>query len=202
MKRRPGVGALAAAGLVALLAGNSHAAESTAWRVVRGDVRIVCPMTVGGSFEAKTTSLAGTLTPVSTRPAAFAGPLTIDLRTLDTGIGLRDEHMRDTYLEVGKGEGFATAILSDIDLGEVAAEALRGRAHFTGTLLLHGVTKAITGVAEVRRQGESVRVDASFRVALADYGIAKPQYLGVGVRSEVEVKASLVATAAAPAASR
>jgi polyisoprenoid-binding protein YceI len=202
VKSRPGVGAFAAAGLVALVAGSVHAAESTAWRVVRGDVRVVCPLTVGGSFEAKTASLAGTLTPVSTRPAAFAGPLTIDLRTLDTGIGLRDEHMRNTYLEVGKGEGFDTAVLSDIDLGEVAAETLRGRTRFTGTLLLHGVTKTVAGLAEVRREGASVRVEASFPVALADYGIAKPQYLGVGVRNEVEVKASLVATAAASAASR
>ena len=200
MKRRPGVGAAAAAGLFTLLAGSGHAAQSAAWRVVRGDVRVVCPLTVGGSFEAKTASLVGTLTPVSTRPAAFAGPLTVDLRTLDTSIGLRDEHMRKTYLEVGKGEGFDTAVLSDIDLGEVAAEALRGRARFTGTLLLHGVKKTVTGQAEVRREGASVRVDASFPIALADYGIAKPQYLGIGVKNEVQVRASLVATAAAPAA--
>ena len=45
-----------------------------------------------------------------------------------------------------------------------------------------------------------MRVEAAFPVTLADYGIAKPRYLGVGVKDEVEVKVSLVAVpAAAPA---
>ena len=53
---------LAPLGLAALLlATNGLAVQGPAWSVAQGEVRVVCPMTVGGSFEAQTTSLAGTL---------------------------------------------------------------------------------------------------------------------------------------------
>jgi len=170
----------------------------SAWQVARGDVRVVCPMTVGGSFEAKTSSLSGTLTLTAPHPATFSGTLSVDLRSLDTGIGLRNEHLRGNYLEVGKGSGYEQAVLSDIRLDGDAA--VQGRTGFSGKLQLHGTTRDVKGQAEVHRDGSSVRVDASFPVSVSDYGIPKPQYLGVGVRNEVQVKVSLVATPAAAGA--
>jgi hypothetical protein len=97
-------------------------AEGAAWRAERGEVRVVCPLTVGGSFEARTSSLSGTLALVASQPLALAGALAVDLRTLDTGIDLRSEHMRDSYLEVGRGEGFDSAVLSEIRLRTAAGE--------------------------------------------------------------------------------
>jgi hypothetical protein len=187
---------LAGLALATLIAGRAQIAEGSTWRVARGEVRVLCPLTVGGSFEAKTTSLTGALTPASTHPAMLVGTLVVDVRTLDSGIGLRDEHLRNTYLEVGRGEGFDTAVLSNIDLGGVT-ETFQGRTRFTAELLIHGVKKAVAGQAEVRREGPGVRVDAGFPVTLADFGIAKPRYLGVGVKDDVQVRVSLVATAAA-----
>ncbi|HXY39242.1 MAG TPA: YceI family protein [Vicinamibacteria bacterium] len=195
--------ALALAALAAALAGTAASADDvgSAWQVSRGDVRVVCPMTVGGSFEAKTSSLSGTLTLSAPRPATFSGTLAVDLRSLDSGIGLRNEHLRDNYLEVGKGSGYEQAVLSDIRLD--GDSAVQGRTGFSGKLQLHGTTREVKGQAEVHRDGNSVRVDASFPVSVSDYGIPKPQYLGVGVRNEVQVKVSLVATpAAAPAGAR
>jgi polyisoprenoid-binding protein YceI len=178
--------------LLALAAG-APAADTAAWRIARGDVRVVCPLTVGGTFEARTTTISGTLVPVGGRPAAFAGAVAVDLRTLETGIGLRNEHMRNEYLEVGKGEGYQAAVLSDVDLGDVAADTIRGKTRFTGTLLLHGVKKPVAGQAEVRREGSAVRVDAAFPITLADYAIKEPRYLGVGVKDVVQVKVTLTA---------
>ncbi len=189
--------ALALAVSAAALAADADVVGS-AWQVARGDVRVVCPMTVGGSFEAKTSSLSGTLTLTAPKPASFSGALAVDLRSLDSGIGLRNEHLRDNYLEVGKGNGYEQAVLSDIRLDGDAA-AIQGRTGFSGRLQLHGTARDVKGQAEVHRQGDSVRVDASFPVTISDYGIPKPQYLGVGVRNEVQVKVSLVATPAAAA---
>lgn len=153
--------------------------------VSHGDVRVVCPMTVGGSFEAKTTALSGSLSP--------AGPneLTVDLRSLDTGIGLRNDHLRESYLEVAKGEGFDKAVLSGIAIAAPDPAAFQGRTTFTGTLRLHGVAKPVAGSVEVRRQGASLRVTASFPVGLTEFGIAEPRYLGVGVKDEVRVNVTL-----------
>ncbi|MFI5183653.1 MAG: YceI family protein [Vicinamibacteria bacterium] len=180
--------------LMTLSAWSALAADNPSWSVSQGELRVLCPMTVGGSFEAKTTSLTGTVALGTPRPPAFIGDLVVDLRTLDTGIDLRSGHMRDEYLEVGKGEGFEKAVLSNVRLADVDAGTFQGRTTFTGTLLLHGARKDIAGQAEIRREGSSVRVEATFPVVLADHGIPKPQYLGVGVKNQVQVKVSFVAT--------
>ncbi len=95
---------------------------------------------------------------------------------------------------MGRGESFDTAALSGIALGDVDAETFHGRTRFSGTLLLHGSKNTVTGQAEIVRETGSVRVEATFPVALADYGIRKPQYLGVGVKGAVQVKVSLWAS--------
>ncbi len=182
-------------GLVALLVAfpaPGMLAADVSWRVVRGDVRVVCPLTVGGSFEAKTGAMRGTVTP-GAPGTALAGDLSVDLGTLDTGIGLRNDHLRREYLEVGRGEGFDRAVLSEIRLGDADPRGFQGKTPFTGTFLLHGTKKPIAGQATVRREGRTVRVEASFPVTVSDFGIAKPQYLGVGVKDQVSVVVSLVA---------
>ena len=182
----------------ALLASSSPAAQGAEWRVGGGEVKVVCPLTVGGSFEARTAALTGTLSLTNSHPPAFAGELVVDLRTLDTGIDLRSDHMRTEYLDVGRGPGFEAAVLSEIGLGDVDVETFQGRTVFTGILQLHGAKNQVRGEAAIRREGGGVRVEASFLVKLADFGIPKPQYLGVGVKSEVQVKVALTGTPATP----
>ena len=118
----------------------------------------------------------------------------MDLRTLDTGIGLRNEHLRENYLEVDKGPGFDTATLSEIDLKGLNPDAPEGKGSFTGVLTLHGVTKTVTGAVDVRQAGGGLRVKASFPVNLPDYSIRKPRYLGVGVKDTVQVEVTFAVT--------
>jgi hypothetical protein len=186
------------------LAAWSRAADDSGWHVTQGEVRVYCPMTVGGGFEAKTRAVTGSLALASARPPVLTGGLSVDLGTLDTGIGLRNEHLRSNYLEVGRGEGFGQAVLTDIHVGDVDPSTFEGRTSFTGEFRLHGARNQVKGQADIRRDGLAIRVEASFPVTLAEYGIAKPQYLGVGVRTEVQVKVSLVlaSTQALPGASR
>lgn len=176
-----------------LLASSAALGADSAWKVSKGDVRVVCPLTIGGSFEAKTSALGGTMSLVSPKPAAFSGELSVDLTTLDTGIDLRNEHLRSRYLETQKGAGFDRAILTDVKLGDVDAMTFQGKTVFTATLAVHGVKKPVTGEATVKRQGSSIRVDAAFPVMLPDYGIEKPRHLGIGVKDQVQVKVTLSA---------
>ena len=164
------------------------------WRVDRADVSVKCPMTIGGSFDAKTTALTGILTGNAARQPALDGSLAVDLRTLDTGIGLRNDHLREKYLEVDKGAGYDRAVLSDIDLKGLNGDAPEGKGSFTGLLMLHGVKKTVTGPVEVRKGDTGLRVRASFPLNLTDYNIAEPRYLGVGVRNTVQVTVTFVAT--------
>jgi hypothetical protein len=61
-------------------------------------------------------------------------------------------------------------------------------------LTVHGVTRSVSGSAEVRKAGSGVRVKASFPVNLPDYNIPEPRYLGVGVKNTVQVDVTFTAT--------
>jgi len=180
--------------VVLALAVATAALAANTWRVGQADVHVICPMTVGGSFDAKTTALSGSVTASASGSPAFDGSLAVDLRTLDTGIGLRNEHLRENYLEVDKGPGFDTATLSEIDLKGFSPDAPEGKGSFAGLLTVHGVTKTVTGAVDVRRVGAGLRVTASFPVNLPDYSIRKPRYLGVGVKDVVQVEVAFSVT--------
>ena len=169
-------------------------AASGPWRVGQGEVSVKCPMTVGGSFDARTSALIGTLTASAGRPSTFEGSLAVDLRTVDTGIDLRNDHLKEKYLEVDKGAGYDQAVLSDVVLQGLNADAPAGKGSFTGSLMLHGVKKTVTGTVEIRQDGTGRRVRASFPVNLPDYNIDKPRYLGVGVKDTVQVSVTFIAT--------
>jgi polyisoprenoid-binding protein YceI len=156
-------------------------------QVSDASVAVRCPLTVGGSFEAKTNALSGALVVDPKKAGAIDGTLAVDLRTLQTGIGLRDNHMRDGYLEVQKGEGFQAATLQKIQLDGIDASLPVGKASFRGYLTLHGQEREVTGTADIRRSGSDLKVSASFPVKVSDFAIASPSYLGVGVRNEVMV---------------
>lgn len=108
-----------------------------------------------------------------------------ELKELTTGIQLRDEHMREKYLEVGK---HAQAILEveGLDVGggwSLKTPALKS--NFTGKLTLHGVTQPMTGEFEMKPDG---RVEAKFKLKLSDFKIEIPSYAGITVANEVDVK--------------
>jgi len=169
-------------------------AAGASWHVGEGEVSVKCPMTVGGSFDATTSALTGMLTTSTARPSGFDGSLAVDLRTIDTGIALRNDHLKEKYLEIDKGAGYEQAVLSDVVLQGLNADAPTGKGSFTGSLMLHGVKKTVTGPAEIRQAGTGWRVRASFPVNLPDYNIDKPRYLGVGVKDTVQVSVTFTAT--------
>jgi hypothetical protein len=51
-------------------------AETPRWRATEGEVRVICPLTVGGSFEARTAALGGVLAVAAAEPS---------------GVGVKDE---------------------------------------------------------------------------------------------------------------
>ncbi len=176
-----------------LVAVSEPALAQDQWRIVRGSVRVLCPLTVGGSFEARGEGLKGSLSLKTAKPAAFDGRIEMPLGGLDTGIGLRNEHMKDNYLEIGKGPDFASAFLSSITLQGADAATVSGKTSFSGDLQVHGVTRLVQGTAEIRRQGNAIHISARLAVRLPEFGIPSPRYLGVGVRDEVQVSVTLEA---------
>jgi len=179
-------GALFAIALFAASAAPAIAADG--YKVTGGEITVMCPLTVGGSFEAKTKNISGDVAPAD--QGAVRGALKVELQTLETGIGIRDRHMRNNYLEVEKGPAFATAVIEDIRV-----EKMEGKTVFTGMLSLHGQKKKVTGAAELQQKDGKIRVQAQFPVKVSEFEIPAPTYLGVGVRDEIQIKVSLTATA-------
>ena len=173
--------------LAAMLpAATGAAAES--WTVRSGEVRVQCRLTVGGSFEVVTSTISGSLRQEAPEAPGYSGALRVALDTLDSGIGLRNRHLRETYLEVDRGERFREAVLTELRLAEALPVGARDHeTGFSGTLTLHGVERTIEGAAEIRRGGGEVRVEARFPLSLEDFEIAPPRYLGVGVRDSIRV---------------
>jgi polyisoprenoid-binding protein YceI len=174
---------------------NGNDNDIVGYRVDKAEVVIVCPLTVGGSFEAKTTAMSGEIGARAGDP--IIGAIQVNLATLNTGIGLRDRHMRENYLEVQKGPEYATATLENIRL-----EKLDGKTVMKAMLRLHGQRREVTGTAEIRHENGRARVVAHFPVKVTDFQIAKPSYLGVGVREEIQVKVSMTASPTSSVASR
>jgi len=166
---------------VVTIAGPTQAADG--YKVNSAEVVVVCPLTVGGSFEAKTKSVSGEVAASATEPGHLSGAVRVDLQTLETGIAVRDRHMRETYLEVEKGPEFAVATVD-----EIRVEKLDGKSKFSGTLLLHGQRQAVTGTAELQQRDGRIRVQAQFPIKVSAFQIPKPTYLGVGVRDEIQIK--------------
>lgn len=109
-----------------------------------------------------------------------SGEFSFELASLDTDIALRNEHMKDKYLEVGK---FPKAIIRFKDI-----EAKEGaKATIPAELELHGVKKTISMDAELQPSGEAKKATGTFKFKLTDFGIAIPSHLGVTIADEVTV---------------
>ncbi len=176
--------ALALASLA--LAAAPAAGES--WTLTSGEVRVRCRLTVGGSFDAVTSAISGALRLEDAGGPAVPGAVRVRLDSLDTGIGLRNTHLRETYLEIDRGEGFREAVLTAVEFAEPFLPGARNHeTGFRGLLSLHGMERPIEGDVRLGRRDGRVRVEAGFPLSLAEFAIPPPRYLGVGVRDEIRI---------------
>ncbi|MBF0315029.1 MAG: YceI family protein [Oligoflexia bacterium] len=120
-----------------------------------------------------------------------------DLNSLDTGINLRDRHMKEKYLEVAKENGLyakTSFLLNKLILPKQESFTLENIA-FSGVLKLHGVEKNVSGVAsKITRQKFNFTTHASLKIKLSDFKIAIPSYAGITVAEEVDVLVKIAGT--------
>jgi len=133
------------------------------------------------------------------KESAITGQVSLKLSVLDTGIALRDRHMKEKYLETEK---FPTAhfTLSKLSLPADFPEKLTNVKDlpFEADLKLHGRSKLVRGVAEVGQDGSKLELTLHFKVLVTDFGIEIPSYLGIKVADEVTVKATSKGTLKSP----
>lgn len=158
-------------------------------------------------IEGKTSKITGSLTIDDsfdlTKPVS--GKFDVDLASIDTGIPLRNEHMRDNFLET-KNFPKATFVLKTLvnpPKKLVAGQKTTLRA--TGDFSLHGKTVSKTVPVEVtymsrcpatetKREGcDIIQFKATFNVPFKDHAIKRPEIVFQKLADTVIVTASATA---------
>lgn len=114
------------------------------------------------------------------------GTLTVDLKKLTTKIDLRDDHMKNKYLEIEKYPQ-AELIFKDYAISLDAA----GEKDFEADFKLHGVTKKVFGKITLTKDKKTTSGAANFKIKVTDYLDTLPSYAGIKVADDVEVKVDL-----------
>ncbi len=116
--------------------------------------------------------------------------LELELTSLNTGIDLRDEHMKEKYLRVKEHPKAVIKIVK----GEKSLFDFSGKKEFSALLTLHGQTKPLTLLAT--KDGSQITSD--FEIKLSDYGIEIPEWSGIKVADTVKVRTTFDVILEAP----
>ena len=147
------------------------------------------------AFDGTTKQVAGTIVADPAAPAAATVSVTIDLGSLDTGVGLRNREMRERYLETPK---FPRATFQSVSVSAPASVEPNAPAEITvtGDFTLHGVTKRMVIPVRVVLIPEGrIHVTTRFNVHMPDFGIEVPSNVLVTVNHDVPVRLDVWAIA-------
>lgn len=148
------------------------------------------------TFQGKTDHMEGSIT---VDPAQVGDSVTVhievDLTTLDTGLGKRDQHMRENHLETKK---YPKAIFDGVSVktaGATLAVGTPAKLDLEGNFTLHGITRRLRTTVEVLLKDEhTLTFKTNFPVPLADYKIDRPKFLFLKLGEVQEVAVSGIAT--------
>lgn len=107
----------------------------------------------------------------------ISGYLKSKVDNYDTGMSLRNSHMKEKYMQSDKFP-FVKLEVSGIPLDCKV---------FAGKLTVKGETKDVKGDCEIK---DGV-IKANFKFVPTLFGMDKPSYLGVGVEDEIDVKVKI-----------
>jgi hypothetical protein len=125
---------------------------------------------------------------VSEDHGVLKGEIKFSLDSLDTGIGQRNSHMKEKYLQTSKYPDAKFTIQKlELPTDFLTSTTSPHSVPFSGKLLLHGVENAVTGVATVEKKSGNVDFTTHFQIKLEDYKIETPRFAGVSVSDVIDI---------------
>ena len=110
----------------------------------------------------------------------------VDLKTLDTGIGLRNRHMRENYLHTDK---FPDASFKGKITNVTPAAQGSYNVDAEGEMFIHGVTKNIKISGLLTKSGNSdYSIKTNFNIKLSSYKIDIPSIMMVKLSEVIELQ--------------
>lgn len=111
----------------------------------------------------------------------------VTLKDLETGISLRDNHMREKYLEVEKYPEATLVVPSDQVTWPEDGKATEGTAK--GSFTVHGVSKDLSFKFRIVNAGGTYTVEGEAPVNFKDHGVNVPSYMGITVKPDITIVA-------------
>lgn len=109
----------------------------------------------------------------------------VRLDGLDTGIGLRNRHMRDNYLETEKYPyAHFTGRLTQVERDPTGGFTVTA----DGVFHVHGVDRQRIFIATVSPVGDGFHVRGSFEVKLSDHNIGIPKIMFLKINEIIELE--------------
>jgi polyisoprenoid-binding protein YceI len=153
------------------------------------------------SFKGKTNRVEGR---ILVSPPSAGDSVTVDvevdLASLDTGIRMRNRHMREKHLETDR---YPKAIFHGATVLDGSAARLDPGKKIVltieGTFTLHGVSRRLRAPVEVvyepKGEGGRIRFETTFSVSLEVHQISRPQFLFLKLADVQQVTVTGVAVA-------
>lgn len=145
------------------------------------------------SVHGKSAALAGRARVRSTGDTLVIEQLeaTLPVKTLNTGMGLRDGHMRKYVFTTPEGQ------VPDLRFSSTSANCSGSESQrsceLSGELAVRGTPRPFTIVLKVTRENGGFRAVGDGIVKLSAYGIPPPSQLGVKVQDNVKLHLDFVA---------
>lgn len=130
--------------------------------------------------------IEGGTTKVAVKDDGKVVTVTVQLKDLDTGIGLRNRHMAED-MEAAKYPEVSLAV--PIEALKVLEDGKSLEGEGKGTLTLHGKSKELPFKYKTVCKAGSCEVDANLGLNLKDFEVKVRSYLGVTVKPEVDIRA-------------
>jgi len=203
--------------LLVLIVGTAAMAEVKTFQTVPNDAKNSVEFVSDATMErivGRTSNIAGSLNvDVNDLMATKVGNFTVDLRTIDTGIAMRNGHLRDKYLHTEKNPNatftltkFVSSDKTGLKSGETAKTVAEGELSINGVSKTYQIpltlTYSITNPEAQQRlygsTGDILVASGHWTVKLADHQVERPQMLMMRIAEDQEISVGFALTDVLP----
>ncbi|WP_185903023.1 YceI family protein [Bacteriovorax stolpii] len=121
--------------------------------------------------------------------------LKVDLNTFETGMEMRDEHMKENYLQTDKPENkIAQLEIKNLNIPtEYWKNSKELNLEFTGDLTLHNIKKPIIGkiLLSPYKDNSTINTTSELKIKLSEHKIEIPTFAGITVAEDVNISVKL-----------
>lgn len=144
------------------------------------------------SFSGKAKSISAEFEIDPAKITSARGKVIVDLRTLDTGIGLRNKHMCENHLQTDSFPNAVFILDSLVKYSVPFSGADAVTVH--GVMTIHGVSRAVSArgvVSSLFDTDKRLRIESEFPLKITDFGIPRPEFLFLKLAEEVKIVVDL-----------